>query len=186
MASKEDKSRFRIITEPAYFENTSLIIEAEYYDKSYELQNEHVVKLELKNENADLFQYEFLNTGNKYSVDLGKLVEGEYSWNAQVNDGLEIFSKSGSFRIMPLQLEKNTLRADHQLLVNLSENHGGRMLYPNELEAFTDEILSNTQFKPILHYAERFKDLISIKIIFFVLLFLFTAEWIIRKYFGFS
>ena len=185
LSSKEDKSRFRIITEPAYFENTNLILEAEYYNKSYELVNDHIVTFELTNENSEVYTYEFLNTGNKYRTDLGKLSVGEYAWNAEINDGVEVFKKSGSFRIMPLQLEKNSLQADHQFLVNLSENKGGRMLYPDELDLFVDEIVSKDEFKPLLHYNERFKDLINIKTIFFILLILFTAEWTIRKFLGY-
>lgn len=186
LSSKEDKSRFRVFSEPAYFENMNLIMEAEYYNKSYELRNDHIVSFELSDENSDVYSYEFLNTGKKYRIDLGKLSVGAYTWKAKLDDGFEVFSKSGTFRIMPLQLEKNRLQADHQLLVNLSGNRGGKMLYPNELGDFADEVLSSVEFRPLLHYNERFKDLITLKTIFFILLILFTAEWSIRKYFGIS
>jgi len=180
----EDKSRFRIEVEPAFFENSQVIINAEFYDKAYELSNEFEAEFNIQLEGGASFEYGFLKFNDIYQVDLGKLKSGEYRWTASVNDGNDVFKKSGRFSIKPIQLEKNKLQTDHAFLYNLSQKQGGNMLYPEDLSSFADEILNEIKYKPVLHYKERMKELISFPWLFVFLLLLFSTEWFIRKYLG--
>jgi hypothetical protein len=184
LSLKEDRSRFKVDMEPSYFENNSVLVKAEFYDKAYELNNENEARLTLKNEAGELFEYIFLKSQRTYSLDLGKLSSGEYTWRASLNDGLSNFEKSGRISIKALQLELNKLRADHTMLYNLSAKNGGEMIYASDLQDFADKILNEKKYKPILHYNERMKELISLKWLFVVLLLFFCTEWFIRKWMG--
>ena len=184
LSLREDKSRFRIQVEPSYFENNNVVINAEYYDKAYELENEYNADFIIRDEDGNNFEYSFLKFNETYQVDLGKLKVGDYSWTARLDDGREIFEKNGSFRIKALQLEKNRLKADHAFLYNLSHKNGGSLIYPEDLEGLSEEILNNEKYKAVIHYNERMKSLISFKWLFFLLLFLFSTEWFIRKWLG--
>jgi len=180
----EDKSRFRIEVEPSYFENSQVIINAEFYDKSYELNNSFQAEFMISKDGGETFEYGFLKYNDIYQVDLGKLIEGVYNWKASVSDGVNVFEKSGKFSIKPLQLEKNILQANHAFLYNLSHKQGGKLLYPKDLPSMADELLKEEKYKPVLHYSERMKELISFPWLFVLLLLFFSTEWFIRKWLG--
>ena len=184
LSLREDKSRFRVNAEPSYFENNNVVISAEYYDKTYELNNEFEADLILFDESGNEFNFEFLRNQDTYMTDLGNLDVGEYRWKANLNDGSSIFTREGEFSIKPLQLENTKLQADHAFLFNLATKTGGNLIYPEDLKELAVEIEENPKFKPLLHYNERMKDLISFAILFVVLLLLLSAEWFIRKYLG--
>ncbi len=186
LSLREDKSRFRVNAEPSYFENNGVVISAEYYDKTYELNNQFDAELILFDESGNEFNFEFLRNQDTYLADLGNLEVGEYSWKAILNDGSNLYERDGQFSIKPLQLENTKLQADHSFLFNLATKTGGELIYPEDLGKLSAEIEENPRFKPLLHYNERMKDLISFPFLFFLLLVLLTSEWLIRKLLGLS
>ncbi|MEQ9064295.1 MAG: hypothetical protein RIE58_08970 [Vicingaceae bacterium] len=183
LSIKEDRSRFRVTVEPAWFENQNVIFEAEYYDKSMELRNDLQVKLEIQDSEGKSFGYEFLKKGFQFYADLGQFEVGKFNWSATVDDGFAVLKKSGTFNVLPLQLEANDQTVNHDLLVNLATKHGGNMIYPDEIAAFGKK-MSEADYKPSLHYKEKFMEIVSIKWLFFLLLFFASAEWGLRKYAG--
>ena len=48
----------------------------------------------------------------------------------------------------------------------------------------SDEILNEQKFKPVLHYNERMKVLISFPWLFVLVLIMFSTEWFVRKWLG--
>lgn len=184
LSIREDRSRFRVMAEASYFENENIILEAEYYDRAFELSNTFPARFNLTNENEEIFNYDFLPLNKTYRLDLGKLEPGDYSWTADLDNGVETFSKSGSFSIKPLQLEFNSSTANHSLLYNLSANYGGEMISQFNLSRLEDIFLNADQFKPIIHYNEKLRELISLKWLFFLILALLSFEWFYRKWLG--
>lgn len=66
----------------------------------------------------------------------------------------------------------------------MASQHSGAMHYLNDLEKIADEIDSKNQLKPILYDTFMTESAINLKWIFFLLLILISAEWVIRKYLG--
>lgn len=181
---KEDKSRFRIEVEASFFEDQEVLVQAEYYNKAYELSNEHEASLILRNSEGKTFEYDFLAFNDKYRANIGRLESGDYTWKASLNDGVESFEKNGSFSIKELQLEYGAVKADYPYLVNLSNKFGGKVLHHSDLNKLAEEILADEKYKPTVHYTKTMKELISFKWLFVILLLLLSAEWFIRKWFG--
>jgi hypothetical protein len=184
MSLKEDKSRFRIDIEASYFENTEIVVGAEYYNEAFDLSTDFPVEFSLEDSSGNSYDYELLAQGKRYQVNLGSLNPGMYKWVANTNDGRKEFIKSGEFSVKPLQLEKNSINANYELLTNLSHRHGGKMYYTENLKEWAEELNSNSKFKPVIHYAEKMKEIISIPWIFLLLVVLISSEWFIRKYHG--
>ena len=181
---REDKSRLRVDIESAYFENEDIAVNAEFYNKSYELVNDYNLEFLLKREDGKVFEFDFLKNNKSYRLNISGLEVGEYTWTTRLNDGFELFEKKGSFSIKALQLEYNVSRADYTFLFNLSDKMGGEVIFPGGLMTFANEIISDDSYKPLIHYNKSMKELISYKWLFFLLLFLFSLEWILRKYLG--
>jgi hypothetical protein len=83
-----------------------------------------------------------------------------------------------------LQLEEMRTRAEHQVLYQLANQHGGAMHHLADLDKIASEIDSKNQLKPILYDTFITESAINLKWIFFLLLALISVEWFIRKYLG--
>ena len=92
-------------------------------------------------------------------------------------------TSSGEFSISELQIESLNLTANHSVLRKLSRDSGGKFFLPNQMELLRETLLSQEP-QGVIYTSETFLPLINLKWIFFVLLFLFSVEWFIRKYSG--
>lgn len=181
---KEDKRRFRVsLTKNIFNENEQVLFDAELYNSSYELINEPDVSLVITDGSGKEFNFVFNKTGRAYSLNAGFLPVGSYTYKANVFSNGENLSFSGQFSVEPIQLEVYETAADHGLLRLLSEKFGGEMVYPAQLSSVSG-LLDQQNIKPIIYETSKTRSVINLKWIFFLLLGLLTAEWILRRYFG--
>jgi len=183
LSVKSDKSFFRITAPKICNENESIELGAEVYDKSYELITEPDVVLTLTNADKKTFNYNFSKTSNAYKLNIGLLSSGEYKYEAKVKVNNELFVKQGLIVVKEIVSEKINTVANHQLLFQLANKTGGKLIYPNQLEKLQNEILNNQLIKPITYSQTTTNPLIELKWIIFILIGLLSIEWFIRKRF---
>jgi 7,8-dihydro-6-hydroxymethylpterin-pyrophosphokinase len=184
LAVKEDKSRFRVKLAKKFYENQSVKVQAEFYNKSYELVNELEVKLVLTDQNDEQFKYVFNATSKSYSLSIGQLTPGAYSYTARVKDGLEVLSKSGRFIVAPVNVEWSKSSADFNVLKRLSLKTGGEFFLKEELKQLKAVFADESAFPSISYTSEKKQSLFHEKWIFFLILVLLSVEWFMRKYKG--
>lgn len=184
LAVKSDKRPFRVNqTKTIYQDNEAITFDAQLYNASYELVNQPDVDLKITGGDKP-YEYKFSKTENAYSLNAGFLPVGNYSYTATTKLGNSTYTASGKFSVSPLQLEEMRTRADHQVLYQLATQHNGAMHYLNDIDKIAEEIDARNQLKPILYDTFVTEGAINLKWIFFLLLVLISAEWIIRKYLG--
>ena len=181
LVSKEDKSFFRINGNKSYKENQSIEFTAETYNKSYELDNSSEVKMTITNENKEAYSYTFSRTTEKHELNAGNLPSGNYHYVSSTTIGNKNYSKSGEFSVIKLQIEKNNPVANHQLLYNMSDVSNGKLFYKNQLDRLEKTLRERENIVDVIYQKKDIKDLINIKLIFFILLLLFSFEWFLRK-----
>lgn len=184
LAVKSDKRPFRVNqTKTIYQDNEAITFDAQLYNASYELVNQPDVDLKITGGDK-AYEYKFSKTENAYSLNAGFLPVGNYSYTATTKLGNSTYTASGKFSVSPLQLEEMRTRADHQVLYQLATQHNGAMHYLNDIDKIAEEIDARNQLKPILYDTFVTEGAINLKWIFFLLLALISAEWVIRKYLG--
>lgn len=184
LAVKSDKRPFRVNqTKTIYQDNEAVTFDAQLYNASYELVNQPDVDLKITGGDKT-YEYKFSKTENAYSLNAGFLPVGNYAYTAITKLGNSTYTASGKFSVSPLQLEEMRTRADHQVLYQLATQHNGAMHYLNDIDRIAEEIDARNQLKPILYDTFVTEGAINLKWIFFLLLALISAEWIIRKYLG--
>ncbi|MES2558552.1 MAG: hypothetical protein V4590_02350 [Bacteroidota bacterium] len=184
LAAKDDRSRFRVTGKKRFDENESIKLDAEVYNESYELINSGDVQLTLLNAAGKKFTYTFSKTDKAYTLDLGLLLPGNYSYEATTTVGPKTQVVKGQFAVIPLQVEFLQTTAKHQLLHDIGQETGGALFYPNQLEALEKAVRSNEIIKPVIYKQETVKSWINLKWICFVILGLLTGEWFVRKWNG--
>ncbi|MEJ7780720.1 MAG: hypothetical protein WKF68_14145 [Daejeonella sp.] len=182
LSTREDKRKFRVYpSKNAFDENEHVILNAELYNDAFELVNTPDVNISLTNKGGKSYSFVFSRTGNAYNLDAGVLPAGAYSYNARTELGRTKHSAAGQFVITQQQAEFKQTRANHQLLFALSQQSGGKMIFPGQLQELPKLIKTNENVKTVSYEDRKYEELINMKLIFFLILALLTAEWFSRK-----
>ncbi len=185
LAVKQDKRQFRVKpTKNIFLETESVDFTGELYNASYELVNEPEVSVVITDESGKEFPFQMNKTSNAYDLRTGTFPEGNYTYVARTNYNNQQLTQEGKFTISPLELEASNTVADHKLLYQISENSGGQLYAPTQLNELADNILAGNQSKPVLYSTYKTLPFINLKWIFAILISLFAVEWFTRKYMG--
>ena len=185
LSSKDDRRKFRV-SMPTYKieQGEKVYFKAELYNDSYELVNSPELKIILKNEQNKNFDYLFSKTEKAYELELAELPAGEYSYQAECVLGNNKYKTKGRFSIMQNNLEELNTTANFDALRTYAKLCGGKAFSANQYDQLADELLNSNRYKTISYEEKKTDELINLKWIFFLLLTLISAEWLLRKYHG--
>lgn len=178
------KERLNLNIKKTYAQNEAISIDAELYNKNFELVNDPELKLFLESNKGLKYEYTFNKTIRNYDLKIANLPEGKYAFKAEVRFGNEIISKSGEFIIYKNNIELLQTRANHKLLYLLADKHNGEVFNYLELDKLKENIKNSETIKPIISYEKKLNDLINIKALLIILILFISLEWFVRKYFG--
>lgn len=182
LSAKDDKRKFRVTPLQSRFaENEEIVVNAELYNDAYELINSTEVSISLVSKSGKKYSYLFSKTGNSYQLNAGLLPPNEYFFEAKTTLGKQNYSAKGNFLVEEINTEFLQTTANHQLLYNLSETTGGKMLEPENLLQISDLIKANEKVKTIITTESVYQPLIDMKWIFALLMIFLSVEWFLRK-----
>ena len=181
---KIDKNRFRVKVDKIIPENQDVLFKAEVYDKIYQLTNTNDVELAVTDSAGNTYEYVFKKTLKSYSLNIGVLPIGKYSYVASTEISNENLTASGSFVVIDSDIEALNLVANHNLLYKISENTGGKFIYPDKLDSLSYYLQNNPNIVSISYEKQELNDFIKFKWIFFLILALLSVEWFLRKFWG--
>ena len=182
---KGDKRRFRVHTPKTIFNaNEPISIDAELYNESYELVNDVDANCIIKEQSGKEYKYTFDKTTNAYTLNAGILPVGNYTIQAKAEYKGKINAAVSNFTVRKVLLETLQLQANHHLLQQLSNQSGGKLYYPQNVQQLIADIEKNNSIKTVLYQTFSTQPLIDKKWLFFIILLLLSTEWFIRKYKG--
>ncbi|MCX6248205.1 MAG: hypothetical protein NTW10_10750 [Bacteroidetes bacterium] len=181
LSLKGDKSFFKIKVANRFPENENVQFEAEVYNQSYELINQDDVNLTIKDEKNNAYPFVLGKTDKAYYLNAGSFPVGDYTYEANVKTGKNLYTKKGAFIISPVNLELLNSVADHNLLFRIAKAHDGEMIYARDLQELRKKILNRQDIRPVFYSQKRFIDLSGSGWLFLLILALLSAEWFLRK-----
>ena len=181
LAVKDDRRQFRVTAGQRFPENTKVTFEAELYNESFEPNNEADVQMEILDDEGNAYNYLFSRTGDAYTLDAGGLDVGSYSYKAVTRAADKVLTDQGGFVVTPVVAEQTTLRAAHDMLKELAEMKGGRMLSVEQLDSLPEMLKQRGDVKPVLHAERKYIEFIDIWWILMSILALLALEWFLRK-----
>jgi hypothetical protein len=180
-----DKRPFKVNTAKMLFaENEPILFDAQLYNANFEMINSSDVEMILTNEQGQKFDYKFNKSENFYTLNVGFMPSGNYSFVANTSFGGAKFSVNGKFSVSALQLESSQIVANHELLNQLALAKGGFMTTINEIDKITDNLLEDSKLKSLLYDSISIENGINLKWIFALLSILLFLEWALRKWSG--
>lgn len=182
-ASSERKERLRVDYETFYYGGSGIKINAQYVDRNYIFDATGNLNIQVRNSKTqELYESPLVVKGNSYSVVLNDLKEGVYNFTISVNG--EPLQKSGTFTVVPYEIENQYQNADWSRLKQVAQETGGMIQVVSNEQPLIDSLLRTNQYTPIQESSEKIVPLIDFKIILFIIVACLAIEWFLRKYNG--
>jgi len=181
LSTRDDKTFFRIHAKSKLSENEPVEIEAEVFNATYEMINDPDVSLTITDDAGKSYPFLLSKTLKSYYLNAGFFPVGDYSYTATTKVGSTPYQKKGKFFIEKVSVEGSNLMADHQLLFRIASTHDGKMISRDSVHVLADEIISRQDIRTVSISQNRMTDLIGNPWLFAIILFLITAEWMMRK-----
>jgi hypothetical protein len=184
LALRENEDNFIVNYDLVYTEIDPVVFNAEVYNDVFERITNEEVTITITNENADELDFTFDVRNNGYYLNAGNLPVGNYTFNAEVTVGNQLFSETGNFAITAVNIENIVTQANHRMLYQLSAQTGGAFFSQNEINQAIEDLKNSNSLKPLSYFQEMITELLNLKWLFFVVLTLLSVEWFLRKYWG--
>ncbi|HLW29227.1 MAG TPA: hypothetical protein VKX29_00065 [Brumimicrobium sp.] len=181
---KENTSRLRINLPSIASSDEDFVINASFYNESYEPVTTSTIRYELIKPNGESFDYAFLALENDYTLNLGKLPAGKYTWRASTEYNGKSFEKEGTFGIKDLALEKQATKSNHQLLKQIAENGNGKFALLSDYKIIIDDLKERKDIVPVAYASSTYHKLIDYLWLMLLIVAIFSTEWVIRRYSG--
>jgi len=184
LITKSSGQQFSVNVGQMFTNNEAVVFQAELYNDAWELVNNPEVLLSIEDTLGQKLEYSMNRGMNAYRLNLGNLAAGEYSWTAETSFQGNNFSEKGTFIVREISVEGLKTRADHQLLSMIANRTNGKLLYPSELNAFSETLLLEDISKSRVFTKSTRASLLNLKWIFFLILSWISLEWFLRKFWG--
>jgi hypothetical protein len=179
-----DRRNLRLAPVKRIFDETEdVTIRAILTNESGEPETDAVIQLNLRSQDYSERSYTLQNRGRgNYEVNLGRLPEGNYSYNATARKGArEIEQTDGSFSVTATTIEFINTKRDDAFLNQVSELTNGLFIESGRNELILTHLRENDRLRSIERKSSSFHYLHQYSIWFLLLLALLSAEWILRR-----
>jgi hypothetical protein len=184
LASNKKRERLTVAYESFYYGNREIQLTAQYFNPSYEFDANANLTAILKNKDTDeTTTYPMLLSTGFYTVDLNNLPPASYDFTVRAEG--KNTSKSGSFKILEFDIEKQFLNADINRLQAIATKTLGKTFHINEdAQSIILELINDQRFKTIEKSNEKVVSLIDWKYLLGLIALCLALEWFLRKYYG--
>ncbi|MDA3894194.1 MAG: hypothetical protein PF517_21250 [Salinivirgaceae bacterium] len=184
LALKNKKNAFVVDFLKTINANQQIVMNAKLLNASNELVKSAEINLELIDEEGNKYPHVFKEIDHEYTLNIGLLEVGEYSFIAKTQLGDSNYTKTGTFIVKENLKEQSNLLADYNMLFKLSENSGGKQYSKANIPELFSEIENNSNIVSLEFSQKILNDLINLKSILIALLLILSLEWFLRKYWG--
>lgn len=179
---RKDHRRLRIFHEPIVMLNEYVKFRAELYNQSMMKVNDHELKIRLTHiADGTEYQYVFNQAEDGYSLNAGRLPEGEYRYRAEVQLGEETLQEEGFLLVERSSLESMNLTADHELLKRIAAATGGKFFEKGQEQQLIESLKENPAITSTATHPKVYDLLINLPWLLVLILGLLAMEWLLRK-----
>lgn len=180
-----NSARKSLLVEHESFYNSGETIEifAQYFNKSYELEENANLSINLTNKNTKSTKnYNFSKANNGYQAIFDGLEPGNYAF--QVKETSSNASYNGTFEVLDFDVEKQFVNPDVAKLEQLANQNKGEVIHPNQINKLIQKLLEKDTYLPVEKSLIKNSPLIDWITLLVILAVSLAAEWFTRKYNG--
>ncbi|TMU56401.1 VWA domain-containing protein [Flagellimonas algicola] len=183
LSSNSGRNRLELDYDRVFDDASLAKVRASYYDESYTFDSAASLKISIQAKENDFSrEAPLLLKGSYYETDLSDLQAGEYDFT--VTEESENLKRSGSFKILDFNPEKQTYSSNFAKLQRLAQNNNGNAYLPDQMNELAEELSNSQQYTPIQKSTQNVVSLIDFKVLLGIMALTLALEWFIRKYKG--
>lgn len=184
-ALRANGEHFHVEVKNIFAQSESVVVDAQLYNDNYEPVNQPDVELVVRNvASPEGAKYTLNRTATGYSINLGVLPSGSYTYSATTRLSGKSYTATGSFLVEDLHLEALNTVADHSLLATLAAETGGAVVDAHSPEQVAELLRQRDDLKTVVYSETSYSDMLNLPLILIFILLLLTVEWVLRKYNG--
>ena len=183
LSTNSAKKSLLVEHESFYNSGETIEIFAQYFNKSYELEENANVSITLTNKNTKSTKnYNFSKANNGYQAIFDGLTPGNYTF--QVKETTSNASYNGTFEVLDFDVEKQFVNPDVSKLQQLANQNNGQIIYPNQIEKLLQKLLQKDTYLPVEKTIIKNSPLIDSLWLLIIIVVSLTIEWFTRKHNG--
>jgi hypothetical protein len=183
LSTNSAKKSLLVEHESFYNSGETIEIFAQYFNKSYELEENANLSITLTNKNTKSTKnYNFSKANNGYQAIFDGLTPGNYAF--QVKETTSNASYNGTFEVLDFDVEKQFVNPDVSKLQQLANQNNGEIIYPNQLEKLLQKLLQKDTYLPVEKTIIKNSPLIDSLWLLVIIVVSLAIEWFTRKYNG--
>jgi hypothetical protein len=183
LASNNSKKSLVVNHERFYNSGESIEINAQYFNKNYELDEKARLTITVTNtENKQQKKYDLVRFSNSFKVNLDGLAAGKYSFTVKELNSNS--SYNGTLEVLDFDIEKQFVNPDWNKLNQLAEQTSGKAYLAKQSETLINLLLADESYKAIQKSIIKKSPLIDWIWLLVLIVFTLGSEWFIRKYNG--
>ncbi len=184
LSTKDDKRKFKVYPfKNEYSTGEAIVFETEVYNDLYEEVFDNKIELKLTGQDGNVLEYDYITSKNNTEYKVTGIDEGVYEYEASTTLNGNLERVRGQLIVKELNLETVNLTADLSLMKKLAEESGGQFFKEHEIDDL-GVVLEQKEATGVIHSSEELLPFINLKWILFLLIFLISSEWFLRKYHG--
>ena len=183
LATNSAKKSLLVEHESFYNSGETIEIFAQYFNKSYELEENATLSIYLTNKATKITKnYNFSKANNGYQAIFDGLTPGNYTF--QVKETTSNASYNGTFEVLDFDVEKQFVNPDVSKLQQLANQNNGEIIFPNQIEKLIQKLLQENTYLPVEKTIIKNSPLIDFLFLLIIIVVSLSTEWFIRKYNG--
>lgn len=183
LSTNSAKKSLLVEHESFYNSGETIEIFAQYFNKSYELEENANLSINLTNKNTKSTKnYNFSKANNGYQAIFDGLEPGNYVF--QVKESSNNASYNGSFEVLDFDVEKQFVNPDVSKLQQLANQNKGEVIHPNQIDKLIQKLLEKDTYLPVEKSLIKNSPLIDWILLLILLAVSLATEWFTRKYNG--
>lgn len=183
LSSGLNNNRLNVTVDPLFYANETIKISASYLDENYNFDDRAKLWITITNKATNFIKkVPFAVSNNQFNVELTNVPSGEYIYSVSVEN--QNVNDSGSFKIVPFEVEQQFTNSNYKKLKILSLNTNGEVYDVNSSNQLISDLKSDQRFKSVQKLKITKMPLINFKWLLGLILLFLTIEWFLRKYFG--
>jgi hypothetical protein len=183
LSSNLNNNRLNVIINNLYYTNEIIEVSARYLDENYNFDDRVKLWITITNKDKNYIKkIPFAVVNNKFNLVFSNIPSGDYLYSVNVEN--QTPTVSGSFKILPFEVEQQFSNANTSQLNKLSLKTEGEIFYNNQNDQLIATLKSDERFKNVQKLNIIKTPLINWKWLLGLIILSLSLEWFLRKYFG--
>ncbi|MBT8236491.1 MAG: VWA domain-containing protein [Bacteroidia bacterium] len=180
---KKRTNRLTLEYEKSYEGVQGAEVVARYFNETMAFDGNASLQLFIKTtEETSYREFPMLLRNGFYGLSINDFPAGNYEFTVRV-EGTDI-ARSGSFKILDFEVEKQLISSNYKKLERLAIASGGSLFYMDQVDKLIDDLSSRNEFLPVQKSNQNVVSLIDFRILLAAIALCLAAEWFLRKYNG--